>query len=94
MELIKLRYEVFGRVQGVFFRAHTKDFAKSLNLRGWVQNTPRSTVTGEAEGETQKIEQFKHWLRHVGSPSSRIDDAKFEETRISQYSFNEFKVKK
>ena len=39
MSLIAVQYEVFGRVQGVFFRKFTNEKALSLGLRGWVKNT-------------------------------------------------------
>ena len=39
MALVALEYEVFGRVQGVFFRKFTNEKARSLGLRGWVKNT-------------------------------------------------------
>ena len=39
MALVALEYEVFGRVQGVFFRKFTHEKAQSLGLRGWVKNT-------------------------------------------------------
>ncbi|HLG28689.1 MAG TPA: acylphosphatase, partial [Candidatus Brocadiales bacterium] len=29
---------VHGRVQGVFFRATTRDKARSLGVKGWVKN--------------------------------------------------------
>ena len=31
---------VYGRVQGVYFRYHTKLMADSLGLCGWVKNCP------------------------------------------------------
>ena len=39
MALVALEYEVFGKVQGVFFRKFTHEKAQSLGLRGWVKNT-------------------------------------------------------
>ena len=39
MSLIAVQFEVFGRVQGVFFRKFTNEKALSLGLRGWVKNT-------------------------------------------------------
>lgn len=39
MALVAVEYEVFGRVQGVFFRKFTNEKALSLGLRGWVKNT-------------------------------------------------------
>ena len=37
--LIAVDFEVFGKVQGVFFRKFTNEKANSLGLRGWVKNT-------------------------------------------------------
>ena len=39
MALVAVEFEVFGRVQGVFFRKFTNEKALSLGLRGWVKNT-------------------------------------------------------
>ena len=39
MALVAVEYEVWGRVQGVFFRKFTHQKAQSLGLRGWVKNT-------------------------------------------------------
>ncbi|CAG8437898.1 7994_t:CDS:2 [Funneliformis caledonium] len=51
-------YEIFGRVQGVWFRKYTKDKAIELNLVGYVKNTERGTVSGIAQGEREKIESL------------------------------------
>ena len=60
MELKRLKFEVFGKVQGVFFRASTQEFANSIGIRGWVQNTQRSTVIGEGEGNAEQVDKFKY----------------------------------
>lgn len=70
-------FEVFGRVQGVFFRKYTKKQADQLDLAGWCQNTRDNTVKGEIEGAEGKINQMKHWLENLGSPSSQISKAVF-----------------
>ena len=75
-----LSFEVHGKVQGVFFRKHTQAQARSLNLRGWCENTKSGTVRGEAAGEAAAIDKFKHWLSKVGSPKSRIDRAEFSDS--------------
>jgi acylphosphatase len=49
------RYEVFGRVQGVFFRKYTQKEAIRLGIVGWVKNTPQGTVEGEAQGPTEQM---------------------------------------
>ena len=37
--LVSVDYEVFGRVQGVFFRKYTAKQANALKLNGWIMNT-------------------------------------------------------
>jgi acylphosphatase len=49
--LVKFR----GRVQGVFFRANTDDFAQKLGVFGWVKNLPDGSVGALFEGEKEKI---------------------------------------
>ena len=94
LKLIHLEFEVFGRVQGVFFRKYTQQKAKSINIRGWIRNTERRTVEGEIEGTSEVIETMKNWLRKEGSPSSRIDQAVFKNEReIQEYSFTGFSIK-
>jgi acylphosphatase len=54
---------VRGRVQGVFFRAETRDRAASLRLGGWVRNNPDGTVEAEFEGERERVESMIDWCR-------------------------------
>ena len=86
-------FEVFGRVQGVHFRAHTQMKAEKLGLFGWVQNTSYGTVMGTVEGPRHKIEEMKNWLRTEGSPGSEIDRCEFSgEKYISSQTFSSFQI--
>ena len=79
-----VKFTIQGRVQGVFFRKYTQSTAQSLQLTGWVRNTSSGNVTGEFEYSSydkEKAEDFKNWLRCVGSPRSRIDHCEFDEVR-------------
>jgi acylphosphatase len=60
---VKVRAHVFfsGRVQGVFFRAHTRDCAQSLGLTGWVRNTSDGRVEAVFEGEDAAVEDAINW---------------------------------
>ncbi|KAK1150928.1 acylphosphatase-2-like [Huso huso] len=89
--LVSVDYEVFGEVQGVFFRKHTEDQGNKLKLVGWVKNTPRDTVVGQVQGPRETVQIMKNWLRTVGSPMSRIDKVTFtNETQISSLEFSSF----
>ena len=70
-----ISFEIFGKVQGVFFRKHTQAKGTELKLRGWCENTKAGTVRGEASGAPDAIKQFKRWLEKTGSPKSRIERA-------------------
>lgn len=70
-------FEIFGKVQGVFFRKYTQQQATKLHLVGWVKNTPSGSVQGHMEGRKDEIDKMKTWLRTTGSPKSRITKAEF-----------------
>ena len=72
MEKISARVVIHGWVQGVYFRAFTRDQAKSLGLTGWVRNRRDGTVEAYFEGEKAKVDQMVAWC-HRGSPSSRVE---------------------
>ncbi|TAN41372.1 MAG: acylphosphatase [Nitrospirae bacterium] len=46
-----------GRVQGVFYRAFTRNVAVKLGLRGWVRNLPDGRVEAVFSGDRSLIEQ-------------------------------------
>jgi acylphosphatase len=50
-----------GFVQGVFFRASTKETADSLGLKGWVRNMPDGSVEALFEGETVEVKRAVKW---------------------------------
>lgn len=56
---------VTGRVQGVFFRASTRDEALSLHLSGYAKNLPDGRVEVVACGTQAAVEKLHHWL-HKG----------------------------
>ena len=62
-----------GRVQGVFFRAHTIREAKRLGLTGFVRNRPDGTVEAVAEGPREGLEQFVAWCRR-GPELAHVED--------------------
>lgn len=63
---------VSGRVQGVWFRASTRDEARRLGLTGFVRNEPDGSVYLEAEGEDEALADLLEWLKQ-GPPLARVD---------------------
>ncbi len=61
---------ISGMVQGVFFRAHTREMAWSLGLTGWVRNRPDGAVEAVFEGEESAVEEMVQWCRSGPSLAS------------------------
>jgi len=64
---------VYGRVQGVFFRAFTQQEARKIGLRGFVINRPDASLYIEAEGEEKKLTEFVERVKK-GPPAARVRD--------------------
>lgn len=63
---------VSGRVQGVWFRASTRETAGRLALTGWARNLPDGRVEVVAQGEREPLEALLAWL-HQGPSGARVD---------------------
>lgn len=93
--LISCDFEVFGKVQGVFFRKFTQQEATKLKLVGWVKNMASGTVQGHMEGPKDDVMKMKTWLKTKGSPKSKITKTNFtNETTISEVTGQGFNVVK
>ena len=66
------RFLVSGRVQGVYFRASTRERALALGLAGYARNLADGRVEVIAEGNAESIAQLERWL-HEGSPAARVE---------------------
>lgn len=60
---MRIRAKVFGRVQGVFFRANTKEKAKDLELDGWIKNKEDGSVEMVVEGDESNIYNLIDWCK-------------------------------
>lgn len=90
MAPIRIRAFVNGRVQGVCYRAETREKACSLGVCGWVRNLPGDRVEVLAEGEEQRVRELISWCRQ-GPPRSRVDMVEeFPETHTGE--FNSFSI--
>lgn len=71
--VVSVDFEVFGVVQGVWFRKYTAQEATRLGLVGYCENTKQGTVQGRIQGSGYSIQKMKEWLATTGSPLSKID---------------------
>jgi acylphosphatase len=63
---------VSGRVQGVNFRAATRDQARQAGLHGWVRNLDDGRVEAVFEGSRAAVHRLVSWC-HSGPISARVE---------------------
>ncbi len=69
---------VSGRVQGVYFRATTKEVADTLGVTGFVKNQADGSVYLEAESNEDTLNKLLTWLKK-GPAAARVDNLKVED---------------
>lgn len=62
-----------GRVQGVFFRATTREEAQKRGVTGWVKNLRDGRVEAVFEGEEEKVKEMIDFC-HGGSRAASVED--------------------
>jgi acylphosphatase len=72
------RFIVTGRVQGVFFRASTRDFALQLGVAGYAKNRDDGSVEVLASGSSEALAALFAWLHH-GPPAARVERVEREQ---------------
>lgn len=82
---VHVNIKVRGRVQGVFYRASTKDKARALGLKGFVKNIADGSVYIEAEGPSEKIAELIIWCKQ-GSPASKVTNVQVDDATIQNLS--------
>ena len=78
MSQIARHVRLSGRVQGVFFRAWTREQANELGVRGWVRNCADGTVEAHLAGEEQDVALLIDRMRR-GPPSARVERVEIED---------------
>jgi len=75
--------QIYGIVQGVFFRDCTRQKAEELGLTGWVRNCRNGSVESIFYGDSAAVGIMINWL-HEGSPASQVDKVVVEEAAPDQ----------
>ena len=70
--MIAVRFLVEGKVQGVFFRASTREQALQLGLSGQARNLADGSVEVLAVGDAAAIDALETWLWQ-GPAQARVD---------------------
>lgn len=77
-DAICMRFFISGKVQGVWYRASTKDQARQLNITGWARNLPDGRVEVLACGSRESLDELYQWLKQ-GPQLARVTEVSSEE---------------
>ncbi|MBS1486949.1 MAG: acylphosphatase [Bacteroidetes bacterium] len=80
-----LSITVSGRVQGVYYRASTKEQADRLNIKGFVRNEKNGDVYIEAVGMEENLKDFIAWCKR-GSARAKVDHVEWKELSLKNFS--------
>ena len=83
------RCVVSGRVQGVWFRASTRQKARALGLTGTAVNLPDGRVEVIACGSEQQLRQLQEWLWQ-GPDLARVESV--DCVPAGEHRFNDFSI--
>lgn len=86
-----LNIEITGKVQGVYYRASTKQKADELGIKGFVRNQPDSSVYIEAEASSEILRHFVEWC-HRGPNRAQVKHVEVSEAPLKN--FVEFEVRR
>ncbi|MBP7067725.1 MAG: acylphosphatase [Methanothrix sp.] len=87
---MSVHVRVSGRVQGVYYRAYTRDRAKSLGINGWVRNIPGGGVEAVLEGERRQVGEMLKAMKSGPSGSVVLG---MELSEIEAKGYNDFEIK-
>ena len=83
------RFLIYGRVQGVAFRASTQDAARGLGLTGFARNLTDGRVEVIVCGEFPRVKQLEGWLQQ-GPRWARVEKVVAEE--MAEQEFDDFEI--
>jgi acylphosphatase len=81
--IIARRCFVSGRVQGVFFRASTRERAQQLGCRGYARNLADGRVEVLAVGEPAAVDALTEWLWR-GPPAAHVADVRCADVGLAE----------
>lgn len=82
---------VTGHVQGVYFRATTRDQARDRDVAGWVRNLPDGRVEAHFEGDPEAVAAMVAFC-HEGPPAADVESVEAEPT--DPEGFEDFSIRR
>lgn len=84
---------VSGKVQGVGFRFHAHEQARSLGILGWIRNLDNGKVEAVAFGSRSAMESFINWMTE-GPPKAKVQNFEQQDLDVSQCHFKDFSIRR
>ncbi len=84
------KFTVSGHVQGVFFRASTRERAQQLGVTGYAMNLPDGRVEVIACGMDEQLDALSDWLQQ-GPPQAVVEHCSSRE--IPEQAFAVFGIR-
>lgn len=76
-QLVRRHVRVYGRVQGVYFRASVAEQARLNDVAGWVRNLVDGSVEAVFEGSEPAVARVIDFCRS-GPPAARVDEVRVD----------------
>ena len=73
----RVHIKIYGKVQGVFFRAAAKEKAFEHCVFGWAKNLSDGSLHIMAEGDFSDVKKFINWCRRGPLPA-KVDKIEFK----------------
>lgn len=83
---------ISGKVQGVYYRAYTREVAERLGIKGWVRNLPDGRVEVVAEGDESALKNLIAWCWE-GPPLAKVEYVE-EIWEEPTGEFNDFRIRR
>lgn len=74
---IRAHLYISGRVQGVFYRATTREEAQKRGVDGWVRNLDDGRVEAVFEGPESSVNELVDWC-DTGSKRAEVSEVRAE----------------
>lgn len=71
--MTRANLQISGRVQGVWYRASTREIAVKHSVNGWVRNLPDGRVEALLEGDKESVQKVIDWC-HQGPPGANVTE--------------------
>jgi len=87
----RVRVTITGMVQGVFFRAKTRNEAIRNNVKGWVRNLSDGRVEAVFEGKPEDVDRVVSWCR-IGPSLAAVEHVEVAEEPYTG-AFTDFSIR-